>query len=301
MSLKSSGARCCSSYIFLLAQKGTRRTPIRSWRPGCVANQRQWLSTGRPSRLHSTSFESTDSSSGKRSDEDTLYPFRSSPSHFHHENRSPTASTPARRNTRPRDDSRRLSVSKTWVDRGRNRPPIPHPRLRSTTAKGAEGTRPEREPWQVDKAALREKFEGAAWNPRKKLSPDALDGIRTLHAQHPEEFTTSVLADHFKISPEAIRRILKGKWRPTSDEEEARRERWDRRGERIWESLVEQGVHPPRRWREKGIGGGPRRLAQQRPLSEGKRADEIVGKGGNLAVPAHQRASWAKSLATRLA
>lgn len=101
-----------------------------------------------------------------------------------------------------------------------------------------------REHWQLQKEALREKFpEG--WNPPKKLSPDALDGIRHLHASNPERFTTEVLAAEFKVSPEAIRRILKSRWKPNETEMESRRQRWERRHERIWSQMAELGLRKP--------------------------------------------------------
>ena len=115
-----------------------------------------------------------------------------------------------------------------------------------------------REDWQIQKDALKQKFKGQAWNPPKKVSPDAMEGMRALHAQHPGYFTTSVLAKQFEVSPEAVRRILKSKWRPGVEQEEKRRERWDKRGERIWTDLSQKGFHPPKKWREMGIGGGPR-------------------------------------------
>jgi hypothetical protein len=101
---------------------------------------------------------------------------------------------------------------------------------------------------------LKEKLGGQAWNPRKKLSPDTMEGIRHLHQTQPDKFTTPVLAEHFKVSPEAIRRILKSKWQPSDAEYEARMLRWDKRGERIWSNLVEMGVKPPKRWRDMGVG-----------------------------------------------
>ena len=107
----------------------------------------------------------------------------------------------------------------------------------------------ERPAWLV-----REKLGGEAWNPRKKLSPDTMEGIRHLHSTQPDKFTTPILADHFKVSPEAIRRILKSKWRPSDEEYEERMERWNKRGERIWSNLVEMGVKPPKRWRDMGVG-----------------------------------------------
>ena len=108
-------------------------------------------------------------------------------------------------------------------------------------------------PWAIQKRALKEKFGEQGWMPRKRLSPDALEGIRTLHAQYPETYSTPVLAERFKVSPEAIRRILKSKWRPSEPEEEERKRRWEKRGENIWTEMNEKGIKPPKKWREKGI------------------------------------------------
>ncbi|THH21159.1 hypothetical protein EW146_g335 [Bondarzewia mesenterica] len=47
------------------------------------------------------------------------------------------------------------------------------------------------------------------WNPQRKLSRDAMEGVRSLHAHDPAVFTTPLLAEKFRISPEAVRRILK--------------------------------------------------------------------------------------------
>jgi hypothetical protein len=111
----------------------------------------------------------------------------------------------------------------------------------------------EQEPWQIQKAALKEKFK-EGWNPRKKLSPDALAGIRAIHAQFPEQYTTSVLAEKFEVSPEAIRRILKSRWTPKEEEVLDRQRRWFIRGQKIWSRYSELGLKPPAHWRELGIG-----------------------------------------------
>lgn len=127
---------------------------------------------------------------------------------------------------------------------------------------------PLRENWQIQKKALREKFGSSAWSPRKRLSPDSLEGIRTLRSQHPDIYTTPVLADHFQVSPEAIRRILKSKWRANEEEEADRQERWNRRGEKIWSQMVEIGVKPPKKWREMGVG----------KIKKGSHGMEALGK-----------------------
>ncbi|KNG88446.1 mitochondrion organization and biogenesis protein [Aspergillus nomiae NRRL 13137] len=100
-----------------------------------------------------------------------------------------------------------------------------------------------KEHWQIQKDALKKKFK-EGWNPSKKLSPDALEGIRHLHAVAPDKFTTPVLAEQFQVSPEAIRRILKSKWRPSETEMEDRRKRWEKRHDRIWSHLSELGLRP---------------------------------------------------------
>ena len=100
------------------------------------------------------------------------------------------------------------------------------------------------EGWQIDKEALKTKFK-EGWNPPKKLSPDALDAIRQLHGLAPDRFTTPVLAMEFKVSPEAIRRILKSKWRPSEEEMEDRRIRWQKRYDRIWSQMTELGLRSP--------------------------------------------------------
>jgi len=117
-----------------------------------------------------------------------------------------------------------------------------------------------REPWQVQKKALLEKFGSSGWSPRKRLSPDSLEGIRALHAQYPDKYTTPVLADQFKVSPEAVRRILKSKWRPNDDEEDSRRDRWNKRGVNIWSQMNELGIKPPRKWRDQGVGKSVERI-----------------------------------------
>jgi hypothetical protein len=121
----------------------------------------------------------------------------------------------------------------------------------------------EREPWQIQKAVLKEKFK-EGWNPRKKLSPDALAGIRAIHAQFPEQYTTSVLAEKFEVSPEAIRRILKSRWTPKEEEVLDRQRRWFLRGQKVWSRYSELGLKPPARWRELGIGKKGKYTAGQR-------------------------------------
>ncbi|KAL4754699.1 required for respiratory growth protein 9, mitochondrial [Aspergillus terricola var. indicus] len=114
---------------------------------------------------------------------------------------------------------------------------------KETLASNAPKPPKQREPWQIQKEALKRKFP-AGWAPPKKLSPDAMEGIRYLHHIAPDQFTTPVLAEEFKVSPEAIRRILRSKWRPSGEELEERRKRWEKRHDRIWSHLSELGLRP---------------------------------------------------------
>ncbi|KAI0318513.1 hypothetical protein OF83DRAFT_1171026 [Amylostereum chailletii] len=85
--------------------------------------------------------------------------------------------------------------------------------------------------WAAHRATLKNNFpEG--WAPPRKLSRDAMDGLRSLHSLDPQTFSTPVLADKFHISPEAVRRILRSKWQPTKEQRDrlAVRERQHREG-----------------------------------------------------------------------
>ena len=85
------------------------------------------------------------------------------------------------------------------------------------------------------RAAMKASFpEG--WNPPRKLSREAMAGLRALHATDPDLFNTPMLAEKFRISPEAVRRILKAKWVPRGEErvrmvkkERERKDEWMRR------------------------------------------------------------------------
>jgi hypothetical protein len=141
-----------------------------------------------------------------------------------------------------------------------------------STAEWTEA-RSNRPAWQAEKEAMKRKLNGEAWNPRKKLSPDTMEGIRHLHQTQPAKFTTPVLAEHFKVSSEAIRRILKSKWRPSDEEHDERMQRWDKRGERIWSNLVEMGIKPPKKWREMGVGRADN--GDRRPVWKSRKRNQI--------------------------
>ncbi|CAD0084424.1 unnamed protein product [Aureobasidium vineae] len=162
--------------------------------------------------------------------------------------------------------------------------------------------------WKVQKAALEEKFGEQNWNPRKRISPDALAGIRALHAKSPETFSTAVLAEHFKVTPEAIRRILKSRWQPSEEEAEERRERWEKRGEKKWTEMAEQGLKPPKKWRERGVGKvGPGEVPTwKQPGKVGERwiestdADRFVMAGEQLAEEGYDEYPEEESIASRI-
>lgn len=171
-----------------------------------------------------------------------------------HRNRRAIATDDAEPSISERDDSHDAT---TIVKRERSvtSTPTDSPSTDSTDPSSTPRRRSQ-EPWQVQKAALKEKFPDG-WQPRKRLSPDALAGIRALNAQFPDIYTTDALADKFQVSSEAIRRILKSHWRPNSQEEEDRQQRWFRRGKQVWEQKAALGIKPPQRWRMEGIARDP--------------------------------------------
>lgn len=166
---------------------------------------------------------------------------------------------PSKKEKRPIKGSEVKTKSKATIDELTSSSKITKTRIKPSPKVTPPPEKPKKklEPWQVQKSALDAKFAGTTWNPRKRLSPETLEGIRSLHASDPVKFATPVLADQFKVSPEVIRRILKSKWRPTEEEAERRNERWERRGEKIWTHLAEIGTKPPKKWRRMGVGRAP--------------------------------------------
>jgi hypothetical protein len=112
------------------------------------------------------------------------------------------------------------------------------PRKPLTKLKNSKRTLPEE--WKRHRAVLKESFpEG--WSPPKKLSREAMDGLRLLHKQNPEIFTTPTLASKFRISPEAVRRILKSKWEPSREKRQKLAEREKRETqERLKKMFLEE-------------------------------------------------------------
>lgn len=71
--------------------------------------------------------------------------------------------------------------------------------------------------YKAHRQKMRKEFpEG--WAPPRKLSREAMESIRQLNRLQPQTFSTAILADKFKVSPEAIRRILKSRWEPSAEE-----------------------------------------------------------------------------------
>jgi len=107
----------------------------------------------------------------------------------------------------------------------RERPPIPHISNKAM-----------RKPTPVAARLHRERMKRSfpeGWSPPHKLSRQAMDGLRVLHMHDPETFSTPMLAERFRISPEAIRRILRSKWEP-SPEQRARLLRREMREKQNW-------------------------------------------------------------------
>ncbi|RDB29734.1 Required for respiratory growth protein 9, mitochondrial [Hypsizygus marmoreus] len=103
------------------------------------------------------------------------------------------------------------------------RPNTPSPHLRRPPDK------PTPSEFKTHREAIRKNFpEG--WAPPRKLSREAMEGVRQMHRFDPEKFSTPVLAEKFKVSPEAVRRILKSKWEPPREKrlKIAEREREER-------------------------------------------------------------------------
>jgi hypothetical protein len=83
--------------------------------------------------------------------------------------------------------------------------------------------------WVKRDIAIKQRY--GQWNPTKRLSRKQMDDVRSFLEQAPHLRTVD-LAHYFKVSPEAIRRILASKWVPKESEEDEVLSRDNRRKER---------------------------------------------------------------------
>ncbi|KAF2146978.1 uncharacterized protein K452DRAFT_283161 [Aplosporella prunicola CBS 121167] len=204
------------------------------------------------------------------------------------------ANAPAREPNKTEENATKSKKKERWSDEKK--------KAAAVDRQAKEDEKKAREHWQIDKDALRKKLGGEEWRPRKRLSPEALEGIRALHAKDPYKFTTPLLAEEFKVSPDAIRRILRSKWKPSEEEEQERAERWNKRGEQIWTQLAASGVRPPRKWRQMGVGrvsrgerpawkkGGKRTVKDAVPFKGGYTEADVIAR--NLAAPSTEEEDW---------
>lgn len=121
-------------------------------------------------------------------------------------------------------------------------PPKEHKQLKQTHPPKVEEVRKppkgwrkmELPEWKRHRYALWEKQNGEYWNPGKKVSRDQMDSIRLLKKSLPH-LTASDLAKEYHISPEAVSKILKSKWKPNEQEEQRIQDRWLSRRARLSE------------------------------------------------------------------
>lgn len=94
--------------------------------------------------------------------------------------------------------------------------------------------------WLKNKYALKEKESKIDLSSVKYLSPTTAESIRLLHDQFPNELTSEKLAEFFKVSPIAISKILKSRWKPTEKEQDKLMKRWEKKvSKRVTNSIVE--------------------------------------------------------------
>ena len=80
------------------------------------------------------------------------------------------------------------------------------------------------EPWRSRQRSLRQRLSSAGgerWDPAHKVSREAMDAMRALNLASPDTHHAGMLAREFKLSVEAVRRILRSKYRPSAKRLEA--------------------------------------------------------------------------------
>ncbi|KAK9763418.1 hypothetical protein K7432_009901, partial [Basidiobolus ranarum] len=86
--------------------------------------------------------------------------------------------------------------------------------------------------WARRKVSVGQSLQGDQWNPSKKVARSTMEKIRFLKNELPEEWTIDKISKEFKISFEAVRRILRSKFQPKPEvlqrqEEKRLRQRLD--------------------------------------------------------------------------
>lgn len=147
----------------------------------------------------------------------------------------------------------------------------------SSSQKGAD-----REPidksWRAHREAMKRKFPDG-WDPPKRLSRDNMDRLRAMHRSDPDKFATPVLADEFRISVEAVRRILKSRFEPTAERAEELADKEMRRKE---EKLA---VYKEMRQRREKWKEGQRQLRRQSDLQR-RPSSPRLAHGARRSAPA---------------
>ncbi|OAQ27352.1 hypothetical protein K457DRAFT_632430 [Linnemannia elongata AG-77] len=92
----------------------------------------------------------------------------------------------------------------------------PNPHLHKAP-RDADGMAIEVPLWKKHREAIKAKTAGQAWNPQRKLTRQAMEEVRYLRKQFPEEWTTAKLADHFNVAGESIAKILRTHYQPTPE------------------------------------------------------------------------------------
>ncbi|KAK6528294.1 Required for respiratory growth protein 9 mitochondrial [Arthrobotrys megalospora] len=130
--------------------------------------------------------------------------------------------------------------------------------------------------WKIHKDAVMSKLRNKTWNPFSRLSPAAVATLKQLKQENPG-MTVEEYAPIFKISPDALRRILKSKWTPTPEQEADRIERWKRRGKNVWQEWEEKGLVVTKKTRTQRV--EEREVAAER---EKQQKGFVVRRGLNL-------------------
>ncbi|KAF3177211.1 Required for respiratory growth protein 9 mitochondrial [Orbilia oligospora] len=131
--------------------------------------------------------------------------------------------------------------------------------------------------WKIHMDSVKSKLKGEKWNPFGRLSPAAVATLKQLKQENPG-MTVEEYAPIFKISPDALRRILKSKWMPTPEQEADRNERWKRRGKAVWQEWEEKGLVQKKKEKKQEVGLGMLTKREE----ENKKKGFVVSRGLNL-------------------
>lgn len=129
------------------------------------------------------------------------------------------------------------------------------------------------------KRELTMKAKHSQWNPKKKLSREDMLKLRELKENFPH-YKTVELAELFRVSPEAVRRILKSNWVPNDIDEDRIIARREKQKQKRQQEIQLKKLEFISNRGKKNVSSRPQQRQQQQPKQQQRQRSKVGYKNG---------------------